>query len=97
MGNITAGSYYPNCFFLNYGDSISMIQRTLCTLVEMMTILDDPKRLPQVIALPAATYVRYCNNSSKVVHQHYSTDAECGSDRDIETTVAVQEYRVRAI
>ena len=24
MGNITAGSYYSNCFFLNYGDSISM-------------------------------------------------------------------------
>ena len=24
MGNITAGSYYSNCIFLNYGDSISM-------------------------------------------------------------------------
>ena len=44
--------------------------------------------------IPSATDVRNSDDSPKMSHEHSSTDAEDGSDGDVETTVAVYQHRM---
>ena len=47
--------------------------------------------------LPSAADVGNSDDSTKMSHEHSSTDAEDGSDGDVESTVAVHQHRMRSV
>ena len=58
---------------------------------------EKPVREAEKKWLPAASDAGYSNNSSEMTEKDNATDTEHRRDGDIEATVAIEKYRVRAV